>query len=51
MHTINNDQNYKILDYPPLSAYHSFICGIFSRMFDPPSVELFSSRGYETRSH
>lgn len=62
-HTEHNDLLYWGLDYPPLSAYFSFVAGkMFERsflvcttahrnrlqIFDPPSVELFSSRGHVT---
>lgn len=43
-----NDLGYWGLDYPPLTAYQSFFHGILLRFFDPASVELVSSRGYES---
>ncbi|XP_070051257.1 probable dolichyl pyrophosphate Man9GlcNAc2 alpha-1,3-glucosyltransferase isoform X2 [Nicotiana tomentosiformis] len=43
-----NDLKYWGLDYPPLTAYQSYIHGLFLRYFDPQSVELFTSRGYES---
>jgi alpha-1,3-glucosyltransferase len=46
-----NDLSYWGLDYPPLTAYHELILGYFSRVFEPNSVTLFASRGYETESH
>ena len=46
-----NDLTYWGLDYPPLTAYHELILGFFSRIFEPASVALFDSRGYETESH
>eukprot|EP01016_Furgasonia_blochmanni_P009688 TRINITY_DN1401_c0_g1_i8.p1 TRINITY_DN1401_c0_g1~~TRINITY_DN1401_c0_g1_i8.p1 ORF type:complete len:401 (-),score=53.88 TRINITY_DN1401_c0_g1_i8:1796-2998(-) len=39
------------LDYPPMTAYHSWLCGIVSRWLEPPSMELHTSIGYETSSH
>lgn len=45
------DLQYWGLDYPPLTAYVSWVCGAVSRILDPASVELFTSRGYETVSH
>ena len=45
--TSDNDLNYWGLDYPPLSAYQSWTSGKFLALFDPKSVELHSSRGYE----
>ena len=49
--TPNNNLTYWGLDYPPLTAYHSLIMGRASRMVEPESVTLESSRGYETPSH
>lgn len=47
----NNDLEYWGLDYPPLTAYHELILGYISKYFEPASVELWSSRGYETATH
>ncbi|KAL0235597.1 hypothetical protein GEMRC1_002179 [Eukaryota sp. GEM-RC1] len=47
-----NDLNYWGLDYPPLTAYHSYLCGKLSQIFCPDTVALLSSRGsqsYETK--
>ncbi|KZV52941.1 putative dolichyl pyrophosphate Man9GlcNAc2 alpha-1,3-glucosyltransferase-like [Dorcoceras hygrometricum] len=43
-----NDLSYWGLDYPPLTAYQSYFHGIFLKLFDPVSVSLFTSRGYES---
>lgn len=43
-----NDLNYWGLDYPPLTAYQSYIHGLFLKLFDSESVSLFTSRGYES---
>ncbi|KAF7811250.1 putative dolichyl pyrophosphate Man9GlcNAc2 alpha-1,3-glucosyltransferase [Senna tora] len=43
-----NDLKYWGLDYPPLTAYQSFIHGLFLRFFHPDSVSLFTSRGHES---
>ncbi|KAK1578510.1 hypothetical protein Q3G72_030818 [Acer saccharum] len=43
-----NDLGYWGLDYPPLTAYQSYVHGLFLRSFDPDSVSLFTSRGHET---
>ncbi|CAA7055600.1 unnamed protein product [Microthlaspi erraticum] len=43
-----NDLSYWGLDYPPLTAYQSYIHGIFLRMFNPESVSLLSSHGHES---
>lgn len=44
----SNDLNYWGLDYPPLTAYQSYFHGLVLRFFDPDSMALFTSRGYET---
>ena len=44
----NNDLHYWGLDYPPLTAYQSYVHGLFLKFFDPDSVALFTSRGFET---
>lgn len=46
----NNDLEYWGLDYPPVSAYVSYVFGILLRQYEQPAVELFSSRGYESAS-
>ncbi|KAK3300316.1 ALG6, ALG8 glycosyltransferase family-domain-containing protein [Chaetomium fimeti] len=33
------------LDYPPLTAYHSWLCGKIGSLIDPSWFALFSSRG------
>ena len=43
-----NDLLYWGLDYPPLTAYVSWICGRVGAAFEPESMVLESSRGYET---
>ncbi|KAG2703737.1 hypothetical protein I3760_06G150700 [Carya illinoinensis] len=43
-----NDLSYWGLDYPPLTAYQSYIHGLFLRFFHPESVSLFTSRGHES---
>ncbi|KAK6150977.1 hypothetical protein DH2020_015909 [Rehmannia glutinosa] len=43
-----NDLRYWGLDYPPLTAYQSYFHGILLKYFDPASVSLFTSRGYES---
>ena len=49
--TSNNDLQYWGLDYPPLTAYHSYVCGLLARFIDGDYVELHKSRGYESESH
>ncbi|XP_017786742.1 PREDICTED: dolichyl pyrophosphate Man9GlcNAc2 alpha-1,3-glucosyltransferase [Nicrophorus vespilloides] len=48
--TVNN-LNYWGLDYPPLTAYHSFICGYIAHLINPKFVELGRSHGYESEEH
>ncbi|KAJ8604054.1 hypothetical protein CTAYLR_001735 [Chrysophaeum taylorii] len=45
------DTEYWGLDYPPVMAYVEYALGLASRVFDPASVELDASRGYETLAH
>lgn len=47
----DNDLMYWGLDYPPLTAYHSYIAGSLAKMVDPAFVALFDSRGYESLAH
>ncbi|XP_026501293.1 dolichyl pyrophosphate Man9GlcNAc2 alpha-1,3-glucosyltransferase [Vanessa tameamea] len=49
--TTQNDLQYWGLDYPPLTAYHSFLIGLVADWLDPESVRLFASRGYESDQH
>ena len=43
-----NDLQYWGLDYPPLTAYVSYACGIAAKAADPALVEPLRSRGYES---
>lgn len=47
----NNDLLYWGLDYPPLTAYHSYINGLIFNKVLPESVQLHSSRGFESKFH
>lgn len=49
--TTQNDLNYWGIDYPPLTAYHSYIMGLVAEWLDPESIRLFASRGYENDNH
>nr|XP_039259687.1 dolichyl pyrophosphate Man9GlcNAc2 alpha-1,3-glucosyltransferase-like [Styela clava] len=49
--TTDNDLMYWGLDYPPLTAYHSWACGKVARILDPDWVELHQSRGKEGYYH
>ena len=46
--TSQNNLEYWGLDYPPLTAYHSWLCGALSSWQDPRWVALEASRGYES---
>ena len=47
------DTDYWGLDYPPLTAYISYLCGLMSDriFFGAEPTALFTSRGYEDNSH
>ena len=45
------EPEYWKLDYPPLTAWHSYLCGILSRLWEAESMVLGKSRGYYTLSH
>lgn len=49
--TTNNDLMYWGLDYPPLTAYHSWLCGLAATFFNKSYIELFTSRGFESQDH
>ncbi|RLN65643.1 hypothetical protein BBJ28_00001818, partial [Nothophytophthora sp. Chile5] len=46
--TSANDLLYWGLDYPPLTAYVSYLFGYAAKYTEPSMVELTSSRGYES---
>eukprot|EP00474_Spongospora_subterranea_P010144 CRZ10602.1 hypothetical protein [Spongospora subterranea] len=48
MNTTDNDLQYWGLDYPPLTAYHSWIMGQIAKSCVPELVQLHRSRGIET---
>jgi len=46
------DPSYWGLDYPPLTAYYSYVCGLASHYWmGSETVALFDSRGYEEAMH
>lgn len=47
----NNDLLYWGLDYPPLTAYHSKLCGFIASQIDESFISLGSSRGFESYTH
>lgn len=51
INSTQNDLLYWGLDYPPLTAYHSYLYGFIASIICPESVALHASRGYETDHH
>jgi alpha-1,3-glucosyltransferase len=49
--TTDNDLRYWGLDYPPLTAYHSWLCGAVASRVNPSWVSLHLSRGFESYHH
>ncbi|XP_060078791.1 dolichyl pyrophosphate Man9GlcNAc2 alpha-1,3-glucosyltransferase-like [Ylistrum balloti] len=49
--TERNDLQYWGLDYPPLTAYHSWLCGLIANKINPAWVALKTSRGFESPEH
>lgn len=47
----NNDLMYWGLDYPPLTAYHSYLVGQIGKAIDPEFVALHKSRGIQSPEH
>ena len=48
-HSADNDLQYWGLDYPPLTAYHSWLCGKAAAIFGLSELTaLHTSRGLET---
>ncbi|XP_017966462.2 probable dolichyl pyrophosphate Man9GlcNAc2 alpha-1,3-glucosyltransferase, partial [Drosophila navojoa] len=46
-----NDLQYWGLDYPPLTAYHSYLLGHVAERLNHSYVELHKSRGIESKEH
>ena len=46
-----NDLKYWGLDYPPLTAYHSWVMGLISVHINPEWIALETSHGYESYHH
>ncbi|KJH44901.1 ALG6, ALG8 glycosyltransferase family protein [Dictyocaulus viviparus] len=51
INTNNNDLLYWGLDYPPLTAYHSYLMGLVANHFNSSWIALASSRGLENVHH
>ncbi|BET02607.1 asparagine-linked glycosylation 6, alpha-1,3-glucosyltransferase homolog (S. cerevisiae) [Nesidiocoris tenuis] len=49
--TTDNDLMYWGLDYPPLTAYHSWLCGAAAQGVNPDWISLGASRGHESPGH
>lgn len=49
--TTDNDLLYWGLDYPPLTAYHSYLIGHAAKIVNSSFVELHKSRGISTENH
>ncbi|XP_023021267.2 ALG6 alpha-1,3-glucosyltransferase garnysstan [Leptinotarsa decemlineata] len=47
----DNDLNYWGLDYPPLTAYHMYVCGKIAGYLNENYTKLHDSRGYESEPH
>lgn len=47
----DNNLLYWGLDYPPLTAYHSYVSGLVFNTILPKSVQLHVSRGFESKFH
>lgn len=50
LHSPQNDLLYWGLDYPPLTAYVSYLYGMIGSIIVPELVELYQSRGHESVS-
>ena len=51
MNSTRNDLLYWGLDYPPLTAYHSYVLGMIANKTNPDWVQLEISRGHESYYH
>ena len=49
--TNENNLTYWGLDYPPLTAYHSWMLGKVANVINPAYVKLNDSRGFESPAH
>nr|XP_022315544.1 dolichyl pyrophosphate Man9GlcNAc2 alpha-1,3-glucosyltransferase-like [Crassostrea virginica] len=47
----DNDLLYWGLDYPPLTAFHSWLCGVIANKINPSWVALNESHGHESYTH
>lgn len=49
--TKDNNLDYWGLDYPPLTAYHMYLCGYLAHCTNENFTKLHHSRGYESDTH
>jgi hypothetical protein len=49
--TTNNNLTYWGLDYPPLTAYHMYLCGAVAQRINHNYTKLHESRGFESDAH
>ena len=49
--TTDNDLLYWGLDYPPLTAYHSYLTGLLAHHLNSSYVSLYTSRGEQSPPH
>jgi alpha-1,3-glucosyltransferase len=49
--TTNNNLTYWGLDYPPLTAYHMYLCGSVAQRINNNYTKLHESRGFESDAH
>lgn len=47
----DNNLEYWGLDYPPLTAYHMYFCGLIARLINGNFTKLHESRGHESDGH
>ncbi|XP_076255589.1 ALG6 alpha-1,3-glucosyltransferase garnysstan isoform X2 [Rhynchophorus ferrugineus] len=51
LNSTDNNLNYWGLDYPPLTAYHMYLCGKVAGFINENFTKLHDSRGYESLTH
>lgn len=49
--TTDNHLDYWGLDYPPLTAYHMYLCGTLAGFINANFTKLHDSRGHESETH
>ncbi|XP_066257936.1 dolichyl pyrophosphate Man9GlcNAc2 alpha-1,3-glucosyltransferase [Euwallacea similis] len=51
LNTTDNHLDYWGLDYPPLTAYHMYLCGKVANLINQNFTKLHDSRGHESNAH